>query len=202
MRRATAVFLLAGLVAGCPTPPRTPETETPDQTIARQTAELKRLQADLAERDALIQRLRDEFAAAQGLNPQFADAEVRVERVVLGRFSHVAHFEKSRPGPNGLKVYLFLEDRDGVDIKRAGLVHFKAFDLKRERKLGDWAFDPREALKHWMPGFPLNCFVFELPWQDPATDEKDADVFWEFTDLYGRRFEGTQALSYTTEAIP
>jgi hypothetical protein len=204
VRRDLVLSALTVLLAGCTLPPRPPAdgTETPDEIIARQQTQIQELKADVIDREAQVKRLQEEAVAAAGLRPEFAQAEVRVERVTLGRYSHVAHLENGRPGPNGLKVYLHLEDRDGDPLKRAGQVHLKAFDLRHEVKLGDWSFNPREALRHWKAGFLLNCFVFELPFQEPPADARQVDLYWEFIDLHGRCFTGTQNLFFTATRTP
>jgi len=205
MRRFSLLVVLPLAAATCnhnTKPDSDADRETPQQIIARQAARIDRLKRDLAERDGQVRHLRRQLATAQGL-ADFADAAVRVEKVILGRYSHVADFDKAKPGPDGIKVYLYLYDRDREKIKRAGRIECKAFDLASERKLGHWIFDPRQALEHWKTGLLLNCYVLQLPWQEePGEDLEAATLRWQFDALTGERFTGTQQLHVTTRRSP
>lgn len=184
-----------------PPPDATPET--PQQTILRQAREIETLRRQAVERDAQVQRLRQELAVLQDLRPEYADAAVVPAKVLIGRYSHVADFDPSRPGPDGVKVYLYVYDRQNDKIKQAGRIELKAFDLKNERKLGDWVFSPREVLTHWRVGLLLDGYVFQLPWQEEDVGEvRDVTLHWRFEAVTGQTFEGTQPLTYSTLRAP
>ena len=202
MRRLSVLVLLPLAASACNhNTSADTERETPEQTVARQATQIERLKAGLAERDAQVKALRDQLLIAQGLS-DFADAAVQIAQVKLGRYSHMADFDKARPGPDGVKVYLYLFDRDNDKIKRAGRIELKVFDLKEERKLGHWIFDPPRALEHWKAGWPLDCYVFQLPWQEPPGEIDQVDLHWQFDALTGQRFTGTQTLHVATLDTP
>lgn len=175
---------------------------TPQQTIARLEHRLKTLKEQLAQRDRQIRLLREKLATATGLR-EYAGSAVLVKRVVIGRFSRLVDLDPARQGPEGVKVYLYLLDRDGDKIKRAGEVELKVFDLAGERKLGHWLFSPSQALEHWRSGPLLNCFVFVLPWQEEPAGRLDSAVLrWRFHALTGEVMSGEKVLKPSTAPAP
>ena len=82
-------------------------------------------------------------------------------------------------------------------------MELKAFDLAGERKVGHWVFDPPAALRHWRSGMLLDCYVFQLPWQEPPSEAlKSVVLRWSFQPLTGEEFTGEKVLRFTTGLSP
>jgi hypothetical protein len=122
--------------------------------------------------------------------------------IQIGRLTGGADFDTSKPGDEGLKIYVTPSDNTGDDLKAAGTFVVEAFDLTQPNgglRVGRWEFDSATAQRYWRSLGILYGYVLEAPWQDaPPPRARELTVRVTFTDeLTGRTFTEQRVVKVT-----
>ncbi len=150
----------------------------------------KELVEENQRREAEIADQRRQIETLEKLGDDRLDKIFHVRRIELGRYTGGVDLD-SKPGHEGIKVYLKPIDQDGSVIKAAGKVSIRLFDLAAEAEenmIGKYQWSVEEVGRQWSSGFATYHFSFVCPWKKvPAHDEITVRV--EFMDyLTGRSF--------------
>ncbi|HET6248829.1 MAG TPA: hypothetical protein VFE47_14120 [Tepidisphaeraceae bacterium] len=101
----------------------------------------------------------------------------------FGRFTGGVQIDATKPGDDGLRVYICPTDEFGTPIQVPGSFVVEAFDLaeKGDNRLGRWTWDSIAAKSQWRSfllefGYELTC-----PWQK-IPKRSDITVRVTFTD--------------------
>ncbi len=114
-----------------------------------------------------IQSLQDRVGTVPTLPQAKLDAMFTTHGIELNRFSGAVDLDPTKPGDEGIKVYVSPLDEEGDPIKATGHLTIEAFDLTGDppRRLARKTIDPAE-LKQLRRDFGLlHAFVVTLPWQ-------------------------------------
>lgn len=87
--------------------------------------------------------------------------------IKLGRLTGGADLDVSKPGQEGLKIFVTPVDETGDALKAAGSFIVEAFDLSRENKpkIGTWTVEGDTAKQAWSSVLNRANYVLTLPWQ-------------------------------------
>lgn len=108
----------------------------------------------------------------------FTTHDLKLERLTGG-----ADLDPSKPGQEGLKIYVAPLDQAGDPIKAAGAFTIDAFDLSggpAPKKIGTWTFGVDVAQEHWTSVLNRYNYVLPCPWQ---TAPSGSNVHIEVTFL-------------------
>ncbi|MGH7213892.1 MAG: hypothetical protein ACREIT_03930 [Tepidisphaeraceae bacterium] len=108
----------------------------------------------------------------------------------LGRLTGGADLDRSRPGDEGIKVYVVPVDADGDVLKAAGSFVVEAFDLSApqgEVRVGRWEFPLADAVARWHGKAMLYEYVLTCPWRDGVPRGSKLTIKTTFTDALTRR---------------
>jgi outer membrane murein-binding lipoprotein Lpp len=158
---------------------------------------LQELEAQVTQMERQRQADRATISALQAQRETIATLpQERIDRLVtahglrLGRLTGGADLDPQQPGDDGLRIYAVPIDANGDVLKAAGSFVIQAFDLTRGEGhlVGQWEFDPQQALRHWFGTGLLYTYVLPCPFeQRPQTQELTVRV--TYTDeLTGRQF--------------
>ena len=180
--------LLAGPPVGCGKPNRANITLRRQlQSLEGEIATLKRQHdADAASIAGLTQRI----GTVPMLEPARLDRLFTVHGIRLERLTGGADLDGSKPGHEGLRVYVSLIDQHGDEIKSSGSFVVEAFDLAESQaaRLGRWEFPVEQSQANWHSFLTRYEYVLTCPWQRPPR-HPDVTVKVQFTDeLTGRQF--------------
>jgi hypothetical protein len=184
-----AVLLAAALVAGCGKPNRA-NIVLRKQLQAREgeIAHFKRQHdADVATISGLSRRV----GTVPTLEPARLDRLFTVHGIRLERLTGGADFDPSKPGHEGLKVYVSLVDQTGDEFKSSGSFVIEAFDLSGPQpvRLSHCEFPVEQSRDKWHSFLMRYEYVLDCPWQQPPR-HPDVTVKVQFTDeLTGRQFD-------------
>ena len=163
-----------------------------NQQLQGQIDQLKRQrEADKASIAGLSQRV----GTVPTLEPARLDRLFTVHRIELERLTGGADLDGSKPGHEGLKVYVRLLDQHGDEIKSAGAFVVEAFDLSgpEPRRLGRWEFPVEQSQQNWHSFLTRYGYVLTCPWQESPPRSGDVTVRVTFNDeLTGRQFTSQQ----------
>ena len=199
---AAARTLIAGVcaaalaLAGCGSPNRgNIALRKQAQGLENQIAQLKRQhEVDQATIAGLTSR--SGAAAVASLAPDRLDRLFTVHGIKLARLTGGADLDPSRPGDEGLKVYVGLIDQTGDELKSSGSFLVEAFDLAAAPdglRVGRWEFPVDQSRANWHSFLTRYEYVLTCPWQDVVPRGKDLTVKVTFTDeLTGRQFAAQQ----------
>jgi outer membrane murein-binding lipoprotein Lpp len=200
--RAALVSLavVAGtLVAGCGSPNRINIGLRKDiQTRDAKIAQLQR-QHDVDAATIAGLTSRSGAAAVASLSPDRLDRLFTVYGIKLARLSGGADLDPSRPGDEGLKLYVGLIDQTGDEFKSAGSFVVEAFDLSAGQanglRVGRWEFPVEKSRETWHSFMMRYEYVLTCPWQDVVPRHPELTVKVVFNDeLTGRQFTLQQSV--------
>ena len=173
------------------------------------------LRKDIQTRDAKIAQLqrqhdvdaatiagltsRSGAAAVASLSPDRLDRLFTVYGIKLARLSGGADLDPSRPGDEGLKLYVGLTDQTGDEFKSAGSFVVEAFDLSAGQanglRVGRWEFPVEKSRETWHSFMMRYEYVLTCPWQDVVPRHPELTVKVVFNDeLTGRQFTLQQSV--------
>lgn len=181
---AAALLILAGCAEDPTIPLRRQLIESQDQ-LAKTREENLQLQQTLRQRDDQVQTLQA-LGAGKRLEKLFY-----VKRVQLGTYTGGIDMD-SRPGDDGVKVFVEPIDQYGSTIKAAGEVTVQLYDLAAppaENLLatGRWTVDQLQG--RWTNGFLTQYYICECAWGPNVPRHNQITVRVEFTDyLTGNKF--------------
>ena len=113
-----------------------------------------------------------------------------VHGLQVGRITGEFDLDKSKPGNEGLKLYVIPTDQHGQPLKASGTFTIDAFDLSRKdnNRIGHWEFPPERGQENFYSMLMLYTYAFPLPWQQLPKD-KHVTLRVSFRDaLTGRAF--------------
>jgi outer membrane murein-binding lipoprotein Lpp len=173
------------------------------------------LRKDIQTRDAKIAQLqrqhdvdaatiagltsRSGAAAVASLSPDRLDRLFTVYGIKLARLSGGADLDPSRPGDEGIRLYVGLTDQTGDEFKSAGSFVVEAFDLSAGQgdglRVGRWEFPVEKAKETWHSFLMRYEYVLTCPWQDVVPRHPELAVKVVFNDeLTGRQFTLQQSV--------
>ena len=186
--RVPIVLMLLCCIGGCNTPNQANiELRKQNQTLQNQIDTLQRQHsADVADINAL-----QSHATTVPVLPQKRLAELfTVHGLKFGRLTGGADLDPSKPGDEGLKIYITPIDEAGEQLKAAGAFTVEAFDLanKDHPLVGSWRFPLSEAAHNWYGRALLYCYVLTCPWQHGPPAHADLTIKVTFTDALTQRY--------------
>lgn len=192
MIKHSAWLLAAMLVAGCGKPNRANITLRRNlQSLEGEIAQLKRQRdADAATINGLTQRV----GTVPSLEPARLGKLFTCHGIKLERLTGGADLDGSKPGHEGLKVYVDLVDQHGDELKSSGSFLVEAFDLAEQpaARLGRWEFPVEQSQANWHSFLTRYGYVLTCRWEQPPRHQ-DVTVRVQFNDeLTGRQFTAQQ----------
>jgi hypothetical protein len=122
---------------------------------------------------ATIRGLQERIGTVPTLSQERLEKLFTTHSIKLGRLTGGADLDGSKPGDEGIKVYVTPFDDDGEPLKAAGSFVIEAFDLAAKTpELGKWTFDVNAARKAWNGAFLSHQYVLTCPWQKPPQHEE------------------------------
>jgi hypothetical protein len=192
--RAVPAVLLGCVLSlgGCGSPNRVNISLRKDvQTRDAQIAQLK-LQHDADAATIAGLNSRSGAAAVASLSPERLDRLFTVYGIKLARLSGGSDLDPSRPGDEGIKLYVGLIDQTGDEFKASGSFVVEAFDLAAGNgglRIGRWEFPVEQSQANWHSFLMRYEYVLTLPWQGVIPRNPDITVKVTFNDeLTGRQF--------------
>jgi hypothetical protein len=197
-RAALVPLAVAIALAGCGSPDKV--NIALRKEIQQRDAELVKLNrrhdADQATIAGLMSR--SGAAAVAMLPPERLDKIFTVHGIKLARLSGGSDLDPSKPGDEGLKLYVGLIDQTGDEFKSSGSFVVEAFDLSAGPgglRVGRWEFPVEQSQANWHSFLMRYEYVLTCPWQDVVPRHPELTVKVTFTDeLTGRQFTLQQAL--------
>jgi hypothetical protein len=121
--------------------------------------------------DAMIRSLQEQKGTLPTLPRDRLQKLFTTHDIKLGRLTGGADLDPSKPGHEGLKVYVTPLDESGDQLKAAGAITVEAFDLSRGdgAKIGTWTFDVAKTREAWSSVLNRYNYVLTLPWQTPPS---------------------------------
>jgi hypothetical protein len=182
-----AALVLAG---GCTAP------SAANIALRKQNAELRdrlaTLEREQAASKATIAALESRATTVPVLPSERVGRLFSTHGIKLGRLTGGADLDPSRPGDEGLKVYVTPTDETGDELKAAGSFVVEAFNLTQpdgEVRVGRWEFGTEKAQQTWRSLGILYGYVLEGAWPDAPPRATELTVRVSFTDeLTGRTF--------------
>ena len=194
----------AGALAGCGSPNRPNiALRKKVQELEGEIVQLKRQhEADRATIVGMTQRV----GSAPMLPPERLEQLFTVHGIKLGRLTGGADLDPSKPGDEGLKVYVNLVDQHGDELKSSGSFVIEAFDLAEGpggMRLGRWEFPVEQSQANWHSFLMRYEYVLTCPWQDKVPRHSDVTVKVTFNDeLTGRQFTAQQVVRVNPPPAP
>jgi hypothetical protein len=197
-----AVVLTAAALAGCTTPSKANiELRKRNAALRDEVAALKFAHESDA---AAIRRLEANATTVPVLPHERVSRLFTAHGLKLGKLTGGWDADRSKPGDEGLQIYLVPTDQDGDEIKAAGTFAVEAFDLSKggEVRLGRWEIPLEEASKRWLGNALQYGYIFELPWQNVPTGD-EVTIRTTFTDeLTGRVFTAQRPVRVSLPRLP
>ena len=189
IRRLFLLFGVALLIAGCGTPSR------PNIALRKKIQSLEAKVAHLEYQhktdEASIRGLTERVGTVPTLEPARLGRLFTVHAVRINNLTGGADLDPSKPGHEGIKVYVNLLDQHGDTFKSAGSFVVEAFDLSdpKSPRLGQWEFPVEKAQEYWHSFMMRYEYVLTLRWQNAVPRHPDVTVRVTYTDeLTGRKF--------------
>jgi len=188
--RCTPSRLLAALtccgaalaVAGCGTPSQANiELRKQNQQLQFRVTTLQR---DITGDQQVIQGLRDRVGTLPTL-PTTRLAELfTTHSIRFGYLTGGADLDPTKPGDEGLAVYVITVDESGDKIKAAGTFDIDAFDLAEPKDplIGHWHFDLQQSRQAWTNVLLEYDYAFLVAWQARIPLHPDITVKVTFFD--------------------
>jgi len=131
------------------------------------TAEVTRLKTEQQGALQVIQGLRDSKGTVATLPTTRLAKLYTTHGLNFGRLTGGADIDPTKPGDEGLAVYVFPIDQHGQKLKAAGTFDIEAFDLADPSSslVGKWHLDLDQANAGWNSTLLEYSYAFMLPWQ-------------------------------------
>ena len=185
-RGVTLALLL--IAAGCSSPNAANiAVRKENQQLRDQVADLQRQHAA---DEAQIRALESHATTVPVLPHERLETLFTTHGLKFGRLTGGADLDPSRPGDEGIKVYVVPIDGTGQQIKAAGSFVVEAFDLGKSqppRQVGRWEFPLDQAAKNWFGQALLYTYVLTCPWQAAPPQDADLTLRVTFTDALTQR---------------
>ena len=122
---------------------------------------------------AIIRGLQQRVPTTNALPPERLAKLFTTHGLRFGRLTGGIDSDRSKPGDEGVKVYVVPTDADGQPLKAAGSFTIDLFDLDQSQSphIGHWTFDVEQAKKNWYGAFLDYTYAFTLPWQQVPRHE-------------------------------
>lgn len=184
LTRLGAVLLGGALLcaSGCGAPSRVNiELRKQIQTLSAQNA---RLQQELAGDQRVIEGLRSREGSLPTLPTARLDQLFTTHGIEFERLTGGADLDPSKPGDEGIAVYVVPIDQTGDKLKAAGSFDIEAFDLTDPSGplVGHWHFDLQQAKSNWVSALLEYNYVLTCPWQKVIPRHPDLTVKVTFLD--------------------
>ena len=148
--------------------------EAQNATLRQQHAGDERVIAGLRERQGTLPTL-----PTTRLSELFTTHGVQFTRLTGG-----ADLDPSKPGDEGLAIYVVPIDETGEKLKAAGSFDVEAFDLAEPQHplVGHWHFDAQQARAAWSGVLLQYNYVLLCPWQSVLPKHPDLTIKVTFLD--------------------
>jgi hypothetical protein len=148
------------------------------------TAQVEDLKQQVAANAALAQSLGASRPTVPALPTERVEKLWTTRGLKFGRLTGGADIDRSKPGDEGIKVYVAPTDQTGDEIKAAGSFTVEAFDLAKPQAplVGTWKIDLDQARKSWSGYLMDYNYVLTLPWQDRVPEHPELTLKVTFFD--------------------
>jgi hypothetical protein len=161
------LIIVASFVSGCAKPSAANiELRKQNQALHQQIDTLQRRhEADAA----VIRGLRSSIPTQPTLPPERLEHLFTTHGLRFGRLTGGADLDRSKPGDEGIKVYVVPIDQAGQPLKAAGSFVIEAFDLAAgdAPRVGRWTFDINQSAANWRGALMEYTYVLTCPLQKP-----------------------------------
>ena len=182
LQTSVAGIVLFAVLSGCGSPSQSGiALRKENQFLQNQVTELKR---QAAADQQTIAGLRDRAGVLPTL-PTTRLAELfTTHGLDFGRLTGGADLDPSKPGDEGLAVYVVPVDEAGDKLKAAGTFDVEAFDLADDARprVGHWHFDLKRARDAWTSILIEYNYALICPWQGKVPRHRDVTVKVTFLD--------------------
>jgi hypothetical protein len=147
-------------------------------------AQVEDLKQQVTAGKALAQSLQSNRPALPALPTERLENLYTTRGLKFGRLTGGADLDRSKPGHEGIKVYVVPTDQSGEEIKAAGAFTVEAFDLAKPQAplVGTWKFDLEQTRKSWS-GYLMDYeYVLVAPWQRQAPEHPELTLKVTFFD--------------------
>ena len=144
--------------------------------------------AALREQHAADQRVIAGLRDRQGTLPTLPASRLAelftTHGIQFGRLTGGADLDPSKPGDEGIAVYVVPVDETGDKLKAAGSFDVEAFDLDEPQSpfVGRWHFDVWQARQAWTNVLLEYDYVLMCPWQKVVPRHPNLTVKVRFLD--------------------
>ncbi len=148
------------------------------------TAQVEELKQQAAANAALAQSLQASRPTLPALPTERLEKLWTTRGLKFGRLTGGADIDRSKPGHEGIKVYVVPTDQSGEALKAAGSFTVEAFDLAKPQAplVGTWKIDVDQARKSWSGYLMDYNYVLTLPWQDRVPENPELTLKVTFFD--------------------
>jgi hypothetical protein len=148
------------------------------------TAQVEELKKQAAANAALAHSLQASRPTVPALPTERVEKLWTTRGLKFGRLTGGADIDRSKPGHEGIKVYVAPTDQSGEEIKAAGSFTVEAFDLAKPQAplVGTWKIDLDQARKSWSGYLMDYNYVLTLPWQDRVPENPELTLKVTFFD--------------------
>jgi hypothetical protein len=152
-----------------------------NQALTTQVEDLKKQAAANA---ALAHSLQASRPTVPALPTERVEKLWTTRGLKFGRLTGGADIDRSKPGHEGIKVYVAPTDQSGEEIKAAGSFTVEAFDLAKPQAplVGTWKIDLDQARKSWSGHLMDYNYVLTLPWQERVPENPELTLKVTFFD--------------------
>jgi hypothetical protein len=189
--------------SGCGSPNRANiDLRKQNQQLAGEVRHLK-----LEEQGALqvIKALRESKGTLPTLPPERLAKLYTTHGIQFGRLTGGADIDATKPGDEGVAVYVFPVDQYGQKLKAAGAFDIEAFDLAADPSqslVGKWHLDVDQANAGWNSTLIEYTYGFVLPFQKTPNHPEITVKVTFFDELTQSPFDAQTVVRVTLPVQP
>ncbi len=187
----TAGLLITALLAGCQ-----------DNTVPQLRQEVADLRSSIKEKDnqlvaqkAALDKLNDEVTRISGITPEDLKKVFYPAQLVIDKLSGGYDID-SKPGDDGVTVYLKPIDNDGDVIKVAGEIDIQLYDLAappQQNFIGEYKIPLAKVRELWHGKLWTNHYAIKCPWPGAPPQHPEITIRAVFTDFLTKRVVAAQS---------
>lgn len=178
------IGLLLSTIGGC----HNPSNIEAQREISQLKEEVRRRDNELAAQLAQITELQKQLMQARAFKPEDLEKLFYPEKIAFGTLTGGENYD-SKPGDDGVTVYIRPLDRDGDVIKVAGDIRVELFDLSKssDNLIGRYDIPVDTVRKLWYGKLSTYHYTVKCPWLHGPPQNPEITVRATFRDYLTQR---------------